>query len=31
VRYVVIDGADHEQAVFASTVLVADWIATRFT
>lgn len=30
VRYVVIRGADHEQAVFASTVLVADWITTRF-
>jgi pimeloyl-ACP methyl ester carboxylesterase len=30
VRYVEIAGADHEQAVFASTVLVADWIATRF-
>jgi pimeloyl-ACP methyl ester carboxylesterase len=30
VRAVPIEGADHEQAVFASTVLVADWITTRF-
>jgi pimeloyl-ACP methyl ester carboxylesterase len=29
VRFVPIQGADHEQAVFASTRLVADWIATR--
>jgi pimeloyl-ACP methyl ester carboxylesterase len=30
VRPVPIEGADHEEAVFASTVLVADWITTRF-
>jgi alpha-beta hydrolase superfamily lysophospholipase len=30
VRAVPIEGADHEEAVFASTVLVADWIAARF-
>jgi pimeloyl-ACP methyl ester carboxylesterase len=30
VTYVPVQGADHEQAVFASTTLVADWIAARF-
>ena len=30
VQYTKIEGADHEQAVYASTVLVANWIAARF-
>jgi fermentation-respiration switch protein FrsA (DUF1100 family) len=29
-RLVTVDGADHEEAVFATTTLVADWIAARF-
>ena len=31
VRFVPISGATHDGAVFASTGLVADWIAARFT
>jgi fermentation-respiration switch protein FrsA (DUF1100 family) len=30
VRLVTVEGADHEGAVFATTTLVADWIAARF-
>jgi hypothetical protein len=29
VRFVTLEGADHEQVVFRSTKLVADWIAAR--
>jgi pimeloyl-ACP methyl ester carboxylesterase len=30
VRLVTVEGADHEEAVFETTDLVADWIAARF-
>ncbi|HEU4348195.1 MAG TPA: alpha/beta fold hydrolase [Actinoplanes sp.] len=31
VRFVPVDGANHDESVFATTGLVADWIASRFS